>query len=70
MLKRKELQKLNKQELTSKLEDLKKQMMKINFQISTGTPPENPGQVKSIKKTIARIQTKINQQEVKRKRNE
>lgn len=32
-------------------------MMKYNAQISTGTPPENPGKVRNVKRTIARINT-------------
>ena len=29
--------------------------MKVNAQIAMGTVPENPGRIKEIKKTIARI---------------
>jgi large subunit ribosomal protein L29 len=57
MVKKKELSQLSRQNLEKKLIDLKKQLMQINSQISTGTPPENPGGIKHIKKTIARIVT-------------
>jgi large subunit ribosomal protein L29 len=44
-------------ELKSKLEELKKDLIKHNAQIATGTNPKSPGQVKVIKKTVARILT-------------
>ena len=37
--------------------ELRKELIKVNAQVSTGTVPENPGNVKNIKKTIARILT-------------
>ena len=46
---------LNKEELKSKLIELRKELMKQNAQISTGTTPKSPGQVREIKKTIAKI---------------
>ena len=69
MIKTKELKKIDPKELESKLEQLRKDLIKYNAQISTGTPPENPGQVKSTKKTIARILTILkNKQEVLQKK--
>lgn len=51
---------MNETQLNERLSDLKKELMKINTQISTGTTPENPGRVKEVKKTIARIITALN----------
>ena len=51
---------MNKVQLGEKLLDLRKEIMKIKTQISTGTTPENPGRVREVKKTIARIITAIN----------
>lgn len=56
-IKNNELRKLSTQELQNKLLDLKKDLLKINSQISAGTVPENPGNVKNVKKTVARIMT-------------
>ena len=56
-IKSKELIKLNDKELDSKLLDMKKDLLKVNAKIATGTTPENPGMVRNIKKTIARIYT-------------
>ena len=55
IIKKNELKKLDKQSLQNKLIDLKKELMKFNTQISTGTLPENPGKIKEIKRTIAKI---------------
>ena len=59
-IKNKELQQMGKNQLESKLKELKKELMKINTQKSTGSNPENPGKIKQIKKTIAKILTIIN----------
>jgi len=69
-MKIKELKQTKPSEIESKLNDLKRELMKYNAQISTGTPPENPGKVRAIKKTIAQIYTllsKKQEQEVKTK---
>ncbi|MBI4447362.1 50S ribosomal protein L29 [Candidatus Woesearchaeota archaeon] len=50
-----ELKGLSVKDLGEKMVQLRKELMKINTQISTGTVPESPGKVKQIKKTIARI---------------
>ena len=47
--------------LNAKLLELKKEMIKVNAQIAIGTAPKSPGQVKSIKKTIAKILTVLNE---------
>ena len=44
-----------KDELEKKLDELYKDVMKENAQIATGTVPKNPGKIKVMKKTIARI---------------
>ena len=61
---------LNETQLGEKLSDLKKELMKIKTQISTGTVPENPGRVSEVKKTIARIITVLslkNKQKLEKK---
>ncbi len=50
-----EIKNLDDKSLNEKLSELKKELIKINAQIAIGTTPKNPGQVKNIKKTIARI---------------
>ena len=56
-MKIKELRGMGKEELTAKMQELYKELMKDNAQVSTGTIPKNPGKLKVAKKTIARIKT-------------
>ncbi|MBU4283794.1 MAG: 50S ribosomal protein L29 [Nanoarchaeota archaeon] len=56
-LKIKEIESMSSEELKAKLEELKKELIKHNAQIATGTNPKSPGQVRVMKKTIARILT-------------
>lgn len=60
-MKVKDIRSMDIESLKKKLEDLRKDMVKINAQVAIGTTPKNPGQVKAIKKTIAKIITIINE---------
>lgn len=62
-MKNKELKQLSKEELLNKIDDLKKDLMKINTQVATGTTVKESGQIKKIKRTIARILTAIKNME-------
>lgn len=50
-----ELKRMSKVELESKLVELKKELMKQNAQVAAGTIPKNPGLIKQTKKEIARV---------------
>ena len=54
-MKFKELKALGVDELTSKLTELRMELMKQNTQRSTGTQLKNPRMINNIKKDIARI---------------
>ena len=56
-MKAKEIRTMPREDLLNKLTDLKKELIKNNAQIATGTTPKSPGQIREIKKTIARILT-------------
>ncbi len=60
-MKAKEIRLMNKEDLKSKLEELRKELIKFNAQISTGTIPKSPGHVKQVKKNIAKILTIMNE---------
>ena len=62
-----DLKGLSIEERSAKLAELRKELMKINAQIATGTTPKSPGQARSIKKTIARIHTINNTKEALKK---
>jgi large subunit ribosomal protein L29 len=57
ILRKKEIRTMDTKILDEKLEDLRKELMNIRSKISMGTVPENPGKIKEIRKTIARIIT-------------
>ena len=61
IIKKNELKKMNQQQLQEKKTELQKEMVKINAQLSTKTTPENPGRIKAVKNTIARINTLFTQ---------
>ena len=60
-MKIKELRELGKEDMKTRLEELRKELIKHNAQIATGTVPKSPGQVKQTKKTIAKILTILNE---------
>ena len=53
---------LSDQELNTRLEEFKKELLKLNVQVATGGNPENPGKVRQTKKNIARILTVLAEQ--------
>jgi large subunit ribosomal protein L29 len=56
-MKAKEIRMSDKVTLQEKMNELKKELVKMNAQIAMGTTIKNPGMVRKIKKTIARINT-------------
>ncbi len=62
-MKAKELAGLEMGDLKTRLAELEKELIKLNAQVATGTMPKSPGQIRSTKKTIARIITILKQKE-------
>ena len=62
MMKAKELKNLSVEELTKKLDDLKKDLFMLRMQHAT-TQLDNPMQIGAVKKAIARIKTIIREKE-------
>ncbi|MBW2983684.1 50S ribosomal protein L29 [Candidatus Woesearchaeota archaeon] len=61
----KEMKSMAVEDLKTRLEELRKDLVKQNAQIATGTTPKSPGQIKQMKKTIARILTVMKNKESK-----
>ena len=59
-LKKNELRNMQESEINKNLVELGKELMKLRSQASRGTPPENPGRIRAIKRTVARMLTKLN----------
>ena len=54
-MKFKELTQLGSEEQGKKLKELELELIKLNAQVATGTPHKNAGQLRRLKKDIARI---------------
>ncbi len=61
LIKKSEFKKMEKKQLLEKKVEIQKEMIKVNAQLSTKTTPENPGRIREMKKTIARINTMLTQ---------
>jgi ribosomal protein L29 len=53
---------MNPEQRQQKLEELKTELSKIKTLINAGGSVENPGRAKALRKTIARIETVINEE--------
>lgn len=64
----KELREMKDEELTKRLSELRLELLKEQGNVKTGRPVKNPGKIKQLRKTIARILTiKKERREGKRK---
>jgi len=61
VLKKNELKTLSADEMNNRLVEIKKEIMKLRAQVSRGTPPENPGKIRALKRAVAKILTIQNQ---------
>lgn len=55
-MKAKEIRAANKEELSLRLHELKKDLMKLNSEVAVSNP-KSPGKIRKIKRAIARILT-------------
>ncbi len=54
-MKFKELSQMSVQDREAKRKEIELELIKLNTQVATGTPPKNAGMVSRLKKDIARI---------------
>jgi large subunit ribosomal protein L29 len=54
-------------DLEKSLSNFKSELMKLNSQKTSGRMPENPGKIRALKRTIARINTIKKEMEVAKK---
>lgn len=55
-----QLKELSTEDLQKKVVETRKELIKLNGSVATGTNQENPGLIRQTKKTIARLLTEIN----------
>jgi large subunit ribosomal protein L29 len=63
ILRSKEIQDLSIEEMNEKLAELQAELLRQKSMIASGGAPENPGRIKEIRRTIARILTIKTQKE-------
>ncbi|MDY6776921.1 MAG: 50S ribosomal protein L29 [Candidatus Nanohaloarchaea archaeon] len=63
ILRTEEIRDMADEELEEKLEDLNLELSKEKGQIEVGGFPEDPGRIKEIRRTIARIKTVMGEKE-------
>ncbi len=54
-IKKNELKVMSKEDAKKKMGEMKKELMKLKSQVARGTPPENPGKIRSLRRNIARM---------------
>lgn len=59
----KELKRSSRENLSEREAELRKELVKLRAQVAMGTQLKSPGQIREIRKNIARIQTELNEQE-------
>jgi len=60
IIKRQELKQITESQIEDKLTELKKELMRLSTQRAMGTAIENPGKIKEIRRSIARLLTTKN----------
>lgn len=63
ILKADEIREMSENEARERLNDLKKEIVEERGQIETGGFAEDPGRIKEMRRTIARIKTVLNEKE-------
>lgn len=58
-----DLRELSREERDKKQKELKTELLRHKSQAASGTPPEKPGRISVIKRTLARIETINNEEE-------
>lgn len=66
LIRKSEIKKMTPKQLLEKKMELQKEMIKVNAQLSTKTTPENPGRIRTVKKTIAHINMILSQSRVEK----
>lgn len=62
-MKASEIRNLSREELLSKVDDLKDELFKLRFQLATNQL-DNPMRIRDVKKSIARVKTVLREQEI------
>ena len=65
ILRVKQIREMNLDEKSKKLNELRTELTKMKTMIKAGGSVENPGRARALKRTIARLQTVLREEELK-----
>ncbi len=70
IIKKTEIKQVSQEEIKEKMTELNKELMKYNSQRAVGTAIENPGRIRELRRSIAKLMTIQNnkEKEVKNKK--
>lgn len=57
ILRYKDIKKLSEKDKANKKKELNKELMRLKSQVASGSAPENPGRIRGIRRTLAKILT-------------
>ena len=63
IIKKDEIKKMGDEEIKKKIEDINKELMKARTKISSKMAPDNPGHVREMRHTIAKLKTEMRQRQ-------
>ena len=66
IIRKNELKNINPVQITERLIELRKELMKFNAQKAVGTAIENPGRIKELRRSVAKLLTVQNQNKTTR----
>lgn len=66
ILRKREMREMNLQEMDEKLIELETELMRLRGKIHAGGAIENPGRIRNLKRTIARLKTYMRGSEIDR----
>jgi len=64
ILRMSQIREMSREDQEKRLEEFRTELSKVNTMIKAGGSIENPGRVKALKKTIARVLTVIREEEL------
>ena len=59
-MKDKKIAELSNEELQKRIEEAELELMKLQGQSATGTPPQKPARIRTLRRSIARFKTAMN----------
>lgn len=66
VLRKKDLRKMSNEELEKKLDELRRELLSIKGKVRAHIAPDNPGRIRELRRSIARILTLLRERGIER----